>query len=70
MSDTNWISVKDRLPEGHGWYLVVNARFTLYDTTWHGGGDSIWGECDFLAPITHWQPLPEPPVAEQEADHD
>jgi len=20
--------------------------------------------------VTHWQPLPEPPVAEQEADHD
>ena len=73
MTDNNWISVKDRLPE-------LNRRVTLLDGSApvHGRrtedepGDDYYHD-DYMVQlrlVTHWQPLPEPPVAEQEADHD
>ena len=50
-----WISVKDRLPEQFGKYLVVCkgidiAQIRLWEGTW-----------DSFAEVTHWMPLPELP---------
>ena len=58
-----WISVKDRLPEEEGLYLVavVNDHERRYSKTawYHGHGN--W----FLhQKVTHWMPLPEPPKEE------
>lgn len=61
----NWISVKDRLPEIRTPVLVAygvrifiaiiqshNKRFTEI-STWEDGFHEL---------ITHWMPLPEPPI--------
>jgi hypothetical protein len=58
-----WISVKDRLPEEEGLYLVavVNDHERRYSKTawYHGHGN--W----FLhQKVTHWQNLPQPPKGE------
>ena len=67
MSDTNWISVKDRLPEKPGKYRIRLEGIGYVDNC-HIAGI----ETQPPPHITHWntQPLSEPPVAEQEADHD
>lgn len=77
VNEMKWISVKDRLPETSGQYLVYtecgdmfNAEFEL-----HYGEFGSWYDCyhsDTLGfldsewtaydDITHWTPLPELPV--------
>lgn len=68
---SEWISVKDRLPEFHKRVLVVARpnlvviaeRGTLLkDVEWHwsaeGGSMFLHDTC------THWMPLPKPPTPE------
>ncbi len=63
---SEWISVKDRLPERDGRYIVftdrncvTTARFyvpmTFHDGYCRKGG---W---QYNRKVTHWMPLPEPP---------
>ncbi len=70
---SEWISVKDRLPE--------KAEMVLAFGYWEGGPQVAIGACDrnfdswyvingvgtlaFVC-ITHWMPLPEPPGEEGE----
>lgn len=60
-----WISVRDRLPEETGYYLIV------CDSPYRGRKDGInlsfyqhraknWKATNNLH-VTHWMPLPEPP---------
>lgn len=61
-NDMEWISVKDRLPEKHKWYLGwtgnevevvylnINNNFDIIDG---GRWDAIL--------VTHWMSLPNPP---------
>lgn len=62
---SEWISVKDKLPDGYGNYIglvegeVTEVTFDERDK---------WSTCDAYgfrrladAEITHWMPLPEPP---------
>ena len=52
-----WVSVEDELPKETGWYLVatptLNSKIdvALWDGKWRR-----------LVTITHWMPLPQPPV--------
>ena len=63
-----WISVKDRLPEENGMYIVTandghaqRVSFVLWqkrNKAWNlTGARSYWR-------VTHWQPLPQPPKGE------
>lgn len=54
MSD--WISVNDRVPEFHDYYLVTGLDIELEITTFCPD----WGWKDSYE-ITHWMPLPKPP---------
>ena len=60
-----WISVKERLPEADGMYVVympppsepiITAEYS--DSRW-----ADW-EVDITKYVTHWAPLPEPPEVE------
>lgn len=53
----HWISVKDRLPEKKGCYIVyvILEDGELSSVTYF---DKKFG---FQAPVTHWMPMPEKP---------
>lgn len=65
---SEWISVKDRLPEGYKDVLVCFENSSGYhvDITFYS--DKLdYGEGWYLtADITHWMPLPEPPKEDKE----
>ena len=68
-STSAWVSVKDKLPEKHGWYLV--ARKKTYPTD---SGMQVCFFChgrfmvDKKIKITHWKPLPEYPESEEKSE--
>lgn len=74
-----WISVKDRLPETDGIYIVCDRRlngnpwihtagFRKASSSWcelHGVYfDDGYGRCSEQDKFTHWMPLPQPPKGE------
>ena len=57
-----WISVKDRLPDKNGNYLVsVTSDFAgVHVANFQSGEAFLW--YPFIkSDVTHWMPLPEPP---------
>lgn len=64
-----WISVKDRLPDGMSWFLCFTKLgymnvYYFMDGIWHDVDDEYEHiEKAAQSIITHWIPLPEPPVA-------
>ena len=65
---TDWISVKDRLPEP-GEYILVYCPTRKYAPVWLGW---YWEDFFYLFEqddddVTHWMPMPKPP---QEATND
>lgn len=66
-----WISVKDRLPENSGLYLVIEKHW-LDDSL--GTKIAKWNTVDWFTAdrkskeitprVTHWMPLPKPPKGE------
>lgn len=60
---SEWVSVKDRLPERPGKYLIAcikHGRFREITTAMFSGYFVITGHRTHWK-ITHWMPLPEPP---------
>jgi len=72
---SNWISVKDRLPDKDGSYLIaikdnlsyysVIRDFRVKDNKF---GINSWFVETSDRKITHWMPLPEPPEREVAAN--
>ena len=73
---SEWISVKDRLPEDFGEVLVIVSGKPHENITLDGAYEiaeydpvegwilEMWPEwCSGV--VTHWMPLPEPPEEEQ-----
>ena len=71
-----WISVKDRLPEEYGWYLVVTNGEVLaakrdpflFRDIWNcdgTGGFAIIKDDE----VTHWMPMPPAPKLGNKPDH-
>lgn len=72
---TEWISVKDRLPENQKGFLMHSVlmayrveddgAFIDYEVAFKYGKFyafcCIDGEFGVITNVTHWQPLPEPP---------
>ena len=56
-----WISVKDRLPELKVQVLTYDKDKDIEFGEYHG---SYWVEYyrESMREVTHWQPLPEPPI--------
>ena len=63
----DWISVDDRLPEAFTSVLFFGEEYD--DVACHGHYDGgRWYDCDWSydpieSEITHWMPLPKPPIA-------
>jgi hypothetical protein len=61
-----WISVEERLPE-HDVFVLVG--YNRYDHVFEGcylEDEKYWcdREYSYIAPPSHWMPLPEPPKEE------
>lgn len=73
VASPKWISVKDKLPNCNGCYLVFRPHYYDEDhgavTLCYFDGTDTWHDNDrvdferILSPtdVTHWMPLPEPP---------
>lgn len=72
LKDQEWISVKDRLPNCNGCYLVWRPRFyqekgmpsiCYFDgtNTWHDSYGVDFTRTLASEDVSHWMPLPEPP---------
>ncbi len=56
-----WIPVVDRLPEKDGRYLCVLKGGNCYIGRFKGSRFIVFGERDNYT-VTHWIPLPKPPM--------
>ena len=68
-NNAGWISVKDRLPEEEGTYLVFpRDPCGVVTIAWYSGPEDGWLALDgnFYADgvVTHYMPRPEPPKEE------
>lgn len=74
-SGMTWISVKDELPESDGWYFAAfdagqaeaygatsRTAETFFEITYKSWSGSMLAEDDIE--VTHWMPLPAPPLPE------
>ena len=61
-AQSEWISVKDRLPESSKRYLTFSSFYMRIVTAYYSVDRRMWlGVCRTDG-ITHWQPFPAPPI--------
>ena len=57
-----WISVKEKLPEKSGGFLVSDGKRVEWRRFFRRrNGQMLWGSSLNLEIVTHWMPIPEPP---------
>ncbi len=61
LQKTNWISVKDALPEPHKAVLVINSE-DYFLAAIRSDGEFHLHNLARVYDVTHWQPLPPPPT--------
>ncbi len=57
-----WVSVDERLPETHGWYIVSYKGFEGNYVICVEYSTQSFKFKELHSQITHWQPLPSPPT--------
>lgn len=62
---SEWVSVKDNLPEKDGTYLVATRNHAVLVTHFYKCNHSF-SSTRINRLVTHWQPLPSPPGEEEE----
>lgn len=60
MSENGWIDVREKLPADFEKALVVDTEGYRFIGYWDG--DAWKRDGDRMDFITHWQPLPAPPI--------
>ena len=66
-----WISVKDRLPEGCETVLICNANKKFVASGYYSPVEKRWNQIGnrfLLFTITHWMSLPEPPESKDDVE--
>ena len=58
---SEWISIKDRLPESDKKVLITDGRNMMVSWYYKWNGMIRWVDTLYVRDITHWMPLPEPP---------
>lgn len=58
-----WVSVKERLPDGDGKYIVCTTKGSVYCAKFSNRGGPYF-HTDMNTHIAYWMPLPEPPEDE------
>ena len=65
-NQSKWISVEDRLPEKNEDVLTFDSEgyidVCVYEFREDGNVFMVTDTCSVLKNVTHWQPLPQPPV--------
>ncbi len=66
---SEWISVKERMPEAEGRYIVcIDGWTSVIPMKINGLGHKYWEVGKYLkketTSVTHWMPLPAPPKEE------
>ena len=63
---SEWISVKDRLPEDDRNVLVYDDHDIQFWVAWHDECHNNWytQEGESVYGVSHWMPLPQPPKGE------
>lgn len=64
--EQKWVSVKDRLPEQYEEVLVYSTKYGVQVDWIADKVDYLWWNYGEL--VTHWQPKPEPPESEDDAE--
>lgn len=60
---SEWISVEDRLPKQYDEVLIHIPHATLTTTAWRNiAGEWQFVDDDLAKSVTHWMPLPAPPI--------
>ena len=61
---SEWISVKDRLPQAKEYVLIYDPNHRNICKAWYVGDIDVWFSNEYFPQftnITHWMPLPKPP---------
>ena len=62
-----WIPVTERLPEADGSFITAYSKGYVTQNwymTFHHGGGKWYQNSEDTGEVTHWMPLPEPPMEE------
>lgn len=62
-----WIPVSERLPEADGSFITAYSKGGVSQNwymTFHHGGGKWYQNSEDTGEVTHWMPLPSPPVEE------
>ena len=60
---SEWVSVKDRLPDNPGWVIALTNRNEVLPAVYDGlkWQDDVGDDFYDFSFVTRWQPLPPPP---------